>query len=89
MNAAVDRLLRIRAGCRENGHAEPGATTSVSGARRRAAELVDAELTRFFVPPYAGHRGRLGVRPDRDEIVEIVPVGDRTVTSKRLSALLG
>ena len=28
--------------------------------------LVDAEPERFFVPPYVGHRGWLGVRLDRD-----------------------
>ena len=30
------------------------------------AELVDTEPDRFFVPPYVGHRGWLGVRLDRD-----------------------
>ena len=38
--------------------------------------LVDADSERFFVPPYVGHRGWLGVRLDRgfewDEIVGIV-----------------
>jgi hypothetical protein len=38
--------------------------------------LVDADPERFFVPPYVGHRGWLGVRLDRsrnwDEIVGIV-----------------
>jgi hypothetical protein len=28
--------------------------------------LVEAEPARFFVPPYVGHRGWLGVRLDRD-----------------------
>ena len=28
--------------------------------------LVDADPERFFVPPYVGHRGWLGVRLDRD-----------------------
>ena len=28
--------------------------------------LVEAEPERFFVPPYVGHRGWLGVRLDRD-----------------------
>ena len=27
--------------------------------------LVDADSERFFVPPYVGHRGWLGVRLDR------------------------
>ena len=29
-------------------------------------DLVDTEPARFFVPPYVGHRGWLGVRLDRD-----------------------
>lgn len=28
--------------------------------------LVDADAEKFFVPPYVGHRGWLGVRLDRD-----------------------
>jgi len=39
------------------------------------AMLVDADPERFFVPPYVGHRGWLGVRLDRgldwDEIAGI------------------
>src|SRR5919197_495495 len=37
--------------------------------------LVDADAERFFVPPYVGHRGWLGVRLDRgldwDELAEL------------------
>ncbi len=40
------------------------------------ATLVEADPERFFVPPYVGHRGWLGVRLDRgfrrDEIAGIV-----------------
>jgi len=40
------------------------------------ADLVDTEPERFFVPPYVGHRGWLGVRldvdPDWDEVAGIV-----------------
>jgi hypothetical protein len=40
------------------------------------AMLVDADPERFFVPPYVGHRGWLGVRLDRrldrDELAGIV-----------------
>lgn len=56
------------------------------------AELVSAEPDRFFVPPYVGHRGWLGVRldrdPDWDEIAEIVRDAYRQVAPKRLSARL-
>jgi hypothetical protein len=44
------------------------------------AELVGSDPGRFFVPPYVGHRGWVGVRldevdgrgPDWDEVAEIV-----------------
>jgi len=38
--------------------------------------LVDSDPERFFVPPYVGHRGSLGVRLDRgldwDELAGLV-----------------
>ena len=54
--------------------------------------LVDEEPERFFVPPYVGHRGWLGVRldvdVDWDEIAGIVEDGYRLVAPKRLVAEL-
>lgn len=51
-------------------------------------EVVDQEPDRFFVPPYVGHRGWLGVRldrsPDWDEVAGIVEDAYRTVAIKRL-----
>ena len=53
--------------------------------------LVDADPERFFVPPYVGHRGWLGVRLDRgvdwDELAGIVEdafcaVAPRTLVEK-------
>jgi hypothetical protein len=56
------------------------------------AELVGAEPERFFVPPYVGHRGWLGVRLDRDldwdEVAEIVQDAYRQVAPRRLVAQL-
>ena len=59
-------------------------------------EMVDAEPDRFFVPPYVGHRGWLGLRldvepggPDWDEVREVVADAYRQVAPKRLAALLG
>jgi hypothetical protein len=56
------------------------------------ATLVDEEPDRFFVPPYVGHRGWLGVRldrdPDWDEIAEIVADAYRQVAPKTLVAKL-
>jgi hypothetical protein len=56
------------------------------------ASLVDEEPVRFFVPPYVGHRGWLGVRldidPDWDELAGIVEDAYRQVAPKALVARL-
>lgn len=56
------------------------------------AEMVSAEPERFFVPPYVGVRGWLGVRldisTDWDEIAEIVTEAYRHVAPRKLVALL-
>jgi hypothetical protein len=50
--------------------------------------LVAADAERFFVPPYVGHRGWLGVRLDRgldwEELAGIVEDAYCTVAPKRL-----
>jgi hypothetical protein len=55
------------------------------------AALVASDPERFFVPPYVGHRGWLGVYLDGPvdwtEIREIVTDAYRTVAPKRLVAL--
>jgi hypothetical protein len=52
------------------------------------ALLVDADPEKFFVPPYVGHRGWLGVRLDRgldwDELAGIVEDAYCTVAPKKL-----
>jgi hypothetical protein len=54
--------------------------------------MVSAEPNRFFVPPYVGVRGWLGVRldisTDWDEIAEIVTEAYRHVAPRKLIALL-
>ena len=54
--------------------------------------LVGAHPERFFVPPYVGHRGWLGVfldvPLDWDEIAELVTDAHRLVAPKRLVARL-
>ena len=54
--------------------------------------LVDEEPHRFFVPPYVGHRGWLGVRldvePDWDELAGIATDAYRCVAPKGLVARL-
>ena len=55
--------------------------------------LVGADPDRFFVPPYVGHKGWVGVRldndPDWDEVAEIVRRSYRLTAPKKLVALLG
>jgi hypothetical protein len=54
--------------------------------------LVGSDPERFFVPPYVGHRGWLGVYldvpVDWDEIAQIVTDAYRVVAPKRLVAEL-
>src|SRR5215213_4770592 len=54
--------------------------------------LVAADPERFFVPPYVGQRGWLGVwldvPVDWDEIADLVADAYRTVAPKRLAASL-
>lgn len=51
--------------------------------------LVDSQSDRFFVPPYVGHRGWIGVRLDQnadwDEVTEIVEDAFIAVAPSRLS----
>lgn len=51
-------------------------------------DMVTQEPERFFVPPYVGHRGWLGVRldrtPDWDEVGDIVEEAYRQVAVQRL-----
>lgn len=52
------------------------------------AELVEQEPDRFFVPPYVGHRGWIGVRldvePDWDEVAALLDEAFRLVAPKTL-----
>ncbi|HEV8582462.1 MAG TPA: MmcQ/YjbR family DNA-binding protein [Thermoanaerobaculia bacterium] len=54
--------------------------------------LVAANPERFFIPPYVGYRGWIGVRldvpVDWDEIAELVTEAYRTVAPQRLVAEL-
>jgi len=55
------------------------------------AEMVETEPTRFFRPPYVGHRGWLGVHlreVEQDELDAIVLDAYRTVAPKALLAQL-
>lgn len=54
--------------------------------------LVGADPDRFFVPPYVGHKGWIGMRldndPDWDEVATIVTRSYRLIAPKRLAAQL-
>lgn len=56
------------------------------------ALMVDSEPERFFVPPYVGHRGWLGLRldvdVDWDEVREVVIDAYRCVAPRKLLAAL-
>ena len=52
--------------------------------------LVGAAPERFFVPPYVGRKGWIGLRldddPDWDEVAEVVKRSYRLIAPKRLAA---
>ena len=54
------------------------------------AVLVGADQHRFFVPPYVGHKGWIGVRlddgPDWEEVARLVTRSYRMTAPKRLAA---
>lgn len=64
----------------------------VAAAPGVQAEMVDEEPERFFVPPYVGHRGWLGVRldrkPDWSEVAGICEGAYRHVAPQTLVARL-
>jgi predicted DNA-binding protein (MmcQ/YjbR family) len=54
--------------------------------------LVGADPERFFVPPYVGHKGWVGMRldadPDWDEVATFVRRSYRLIAPKRLAAFV-
>ena len=54
--------------------------------------LVGADPERFFVPPYVGHKGWVGMRldgkPDWDEVAALVKRSYGLIAPKRLAALI-
>jgi hypothetical protein len=55
--------------------------------------LVGSDPARFFVPPYVGHHGWIGVRLERDvdwdEVADLVADAYRMTAPKRLIAAMG
>ena len=66
--------------------------TLVQGAPGSQMVLVGADPERFFVPPYVGHKGWVGMRldsgPDWDEVAALVRRSYRLIAPKRLAALI-
>ncbi len=78
--------------CLDDHHGDGRLAIWVAAPPGVQATLVDEEPDRFFVPPYVGHRGWVGVRldrdPDWDEIAQIVTDAYRVVAPKTLVARL-
>jgi hypothetical protein len=76
----------------DNHHGDGRLALWVAAGPGVQAEMVDEEPDRFFVPPYVGHRGWLGVRldrkPDWDEVAGICADAYRQVAPKTLVAQL-
>ncbi|MFE3443285.1 MmcQ/YjbR family DNA-binding protein [Nocardia sp. NPDC059180] len=76
----------------DGGYHEPGPTLWCPAPEGVQEELIDTEPERFFVPPYVGHSGWIGVRldvdADWDEIDAIIRDGYRRVAPKKLVAQL-
>ena len=64
----------------------------VQGAAGEPEVLVGADPERFFVPPYVGHKGWVGMRldgkPDWDEVALLVRRSYRLTAPKRLAVLV-
>jgi predicted DNA-binding protein (MmcQ/YjbR family) len=54
--------------------------------------LVGADPERFFVPPYLGHKGWVGIRldrkPDWEEVAALVKRSYRLIAPKRLATMI-
>ncbi|WP_345495841.1 MmcQ/YjbR family DNA-binding protein [Nocardia callitridis] len=76
----------------EGSHNEAGPTIWCPAPPGVQGEVVDAEPHRFFVPPYVGPSGWIGVRldvdPDWAEVTAIIRDAYRMKAPKKLSAQL-
>ncbi len=68
------------------------ARMTVKGAPGAQQALVASDPDRFFVPPYSGHKGWIGIwldgEVDWDEIAELVEESYRLIAPKRVVAQL-
>ncbi len=86
------RGKKVFVNCVDDHHGDGRFGIWVSAATGVQGELVTQEPDRFYVPPYVGHRGWVGVRLDIDvdeaEIREIIADSYRNVAPKTLVRLL-
>jgi predicted DNA-binding protein (MmcQ/YjbR family) len=88
-----DPTFRVRAKIFAMVRRRDGRVSMWCKARPGAQEiLVQADPERFFVPPYVGPKGWIGVRLDEavawDELAELVTESYRMIAPKRMAALL-
>jgi predicted DNA-binding protein (MmcQ/YjbR family) len=84
-----DRIFAMQKGNYESGRPSLW-LKAPAGAQ---AMLVDADAERFFVPPYVGNKGWIGLYLDRgrvdwDELAALVEQSYRLIAPKRLAATL-
>ncbi len=86
------REKKVLANVMEDHHGDDRLALWCAAAPGVQAELVEQEPERFFVPPYVGHRGWIGLRldvdPDWDEVAGILDDAYRLVAPKTLIKLL-
>jgi hypothetical protein len=86
------RDKKVFVSCVENHHDDGIFGIWVSAAPGVQGELVTQEPERFYVPPYVGHRGWVGLRldidVDTDELAAIITDSYRNVAPKTLTKLL-
>lgn len=86
-----DPSFRIRAKIFAMRHRAGGRSSLWCKARAGVQDaLVGSDPDRFFVPPYVGHHGWVGIwldtEPDWDEIADLVEESFRMTAPKRLAA---
>ena len=87
-----EATFRVREKIFEMGH--DGETTPVTCKGRPGVQqmLVAADPERFYVPPYTGHNGWIGVRlsvpVDWEELEDLITESYRLTAPKRLSTLI-
>ena len=90
----IDPSWRVRdkifADYRDNEYHGGRPTLHCKGAPGAQAALVGGQPDQFYVPPYSGHNGWIGVRLDRavdwDLVEDLVRESYRLIAPKRLAA---